>query len=160
MASFTRPFGTFPVQRRWVMEKRWCNSCGCAFEPRAQTPRQTFCPKDECQLARKRLWQRAKRTTDEDYRENKAAAQQAWRRDHPDYWRKYREEHPEYAAANRRQQRIRNARRISSDSEVAKDDASELGIPAVGVFRLLLLEPSHSGATRQWTVHMTLLSEN
>jgi len=139
------------------MEKRWCSSCGSTFEPRAQAPRQTFCAKDECQLARKRLWQRAKRTTDDDYRENQAAAQELWRRTHPDYWRKYREEHPDYAAANRERQKTRNARRVGSHSTIAKGDASDDLLPAKGVFRLVLLDPSQKGIVREWTVHLTLL---
>lgn len=142
------------------MEKRWCSSCGIAFEPRPQAPRQTFCPKDECQLARKRLWQRAKRTTDHDYRENQAAAQKLWRRTHSDYWRKYREEHPDYAAANRERQKIRNARRSGADSTIAKGDASADRLPTEGVFRLMLLDPSRRRAAREWMVHLTLLSQS
>ena len=139
------------------MEKRWCSSCGSAFAPRAQSPRQTFCSRDECQLARKRLWQRAKRTTDSDYRENQVAAQELWRRTHPDYWRKYREEHPDYTAANREQQKIRNARRSVTDFTIAKSDASGDQLPAEGVFKLVLLDPSQRRRTREWTVHLTLL---
>lgn len=140
------------------MEKRWCSSCGAAFEPRAQTPRQAFCPKEACQLARKRLWQRAKRKTDADYRENKAAAQEIWRRNHPEYWRTYRQEHPEYAAKNRERQRARNARRGAQERTIAKDDASDNIFPVKGIFRLVLLEPGHNGAPRQWTVLLSLLS--
>lgn len=142
------------------MEKRWCSSCGNAFEPRAQSPRQTFCPEDACQLARKRLWQRAKRNTDDDYRENQAAAQKFWQRNHPDYWRKYREEHPDYAAANREQQKLRNARRSGRSLSIAKSDASADLFPSAGVFRLVLLDARHRGATLQWTVRLTLLSNS
>jgi hypothetical protein len=139
------------------MEKRWCSACGAAFEPRAQAPRQTFCPKDECQLARKRLWQRAKRTTDDDYRENQAAAQELWRRTHPDYWRKYRAEHPISAAANRERQKGRNARRSGANSTIAKGDASHDLLPTEGVFRLVLLDSPQRCPSREWTVHLTLL---
>jgi hypothetical protein len=141
------------------MEKRWCSACGTAFEPRAQTPRQAFCPKDECQLARKRLWQQAKRSTDDDYRKNQAAAQELWRRGHPDYWRKYREEHPDYAASNREQQRARNARRNGARTAIANDDASDGSLPLGGVFRLVLLTTFHKGPMRQWTVRLTQVSE-
>lgn len=140
------------------MEKRWCSACGAAFEPRAQTPRQAFCPKEACQSARKRLWQRAKRSTDDDYRKNQAAAQELWRRNHPDYWRKYREEHPDYAASNRKQQRARNARRNGGSNVIAKDDASESSIPHEGIFRLVLLVPLPKGPIRQWTVRLTRVS--
>lgn len=141
------------------MEKRWCSCCGAAFEPRAQTPRQAFCPKEACQLARKRLWQRAKRSTDDDYRKNQAAAQELWRRNHPDYWRKYREDHPGYAATNREQQRARNARRRGGSTVIAKDDASDSSIPFEGIFRLVLLAPHRKGATRQWTVRLTQVTK-
>ncbi len=141
------------------MEKRWCSSCGAAFEPRAQAPRQAFCPKDACQLARKRLWQQAKRSTDDDYRKNQAAAQELWRRNHPDYWRKYREEHPDYAASNREQQRTRNARRNGGSTVIANEDVSDNSIPLEGIFRLVLLAPFHKGSVRQWTVRLTLVSE-
>jgi len=141
------------------MEKRWCSSCGAAFEPRAQTPRQAFCPKAACQLARKRLWQQAKRSTDDDYRKNQAAAQELWRRNHPDYWRKYREEHPDYAASNREQQKSRNARRNTGSTVIANDDASDGSMPPEGIFRLVLLASFHKGSVRQWTVRLTQVSK-
>lgn len=140
------------------MEKRWCSACGAAFEPRAQTPRQAFCTKEACQSARKRLWQRAKRSTDDDYRKNQAAAQELWCRNHPDYWRKYREEHPDYVASNRQQQRARNARRNGGNTVIAKDDASDSSIPREGIFRLVLLAPLQKGLIRQWTVRLIQVS--
>lgn len=137
------------------MEKRWCSACGEAFQPRPQSPRQAYCPKEVCQRARKRLWQRAKRSTDDDYRENQVVAQRLWRRNHPDYWREYRETHPEYTAANREQQQQRNARRTGL---IANEDASTLRLPPQGVFRLTLLEPACEAARREWTVQLTLVS--
>jgi hypothetical protein len=110
-------------------------------------------------LARKRLWQQAKRSTDDDYRKNQAAAQELWRRSHPDYWRKYREEHPDYAAANREQQKTRNARRSAGSNMIAKNDASVSSIPLEGIFRLVLLSPFRKGAVRQWTVRLTQVSK-
>lgn len=141
------------------MDKRWCSSCGETFEPRAQSPRQAFCKKAACQLVRKRLWQRAKRNSDVDYRENQAAAQEFWRQKHPDYWRRYREDHPEYAASNRERQKVRNARRTGSGGGVAKGDVSEDSIPSGGIFQLTLVEPPHRGPRRQWTVRLTILTE-
>jgi hypothetical protein len=139
------------------MEKRWCSACGEAFEPRPQSPRQAYCPSEACQRARKRLWQRTKRRTDEDYRQNQAVAQEVWRRTHPDYWRRYREAHPDYTMSNRQQQQTRNARRTGSDGVIAKADASTPLLPAAGVFRLTQLEPTYRGARREWTVHLTLM---
>jgi hypothetical protein len=141
------------------MEKRWCSACGKAFEPRPQSPRQAYCPDEACQRARKRLWQRTKRRTDDDYRENQAMAQDAWRRTHPGYWRQYREAHPDYTASNRQQQQKRNGRRARGDDVIAKGDASTLGIPSPGVFRLTQLESVYSGARREWTVQLTLVAK-
>lgn len=140
------------------MEKRWCNACGKAFEPRPQSPRQAYCPEESCQRARKRLWQRTKRSTDDDYRDNQAEAQDAWRRSHPDYWRQYRDSHPQYAAANRLQQKRRNAKRTGLAGAIAKGDASTPDLPTTGVFRLTQLEPAYRGASREWTVLLTLIS--
>lgn len=139
------------------MEKRWCSACGSAFEPRPQSPRQAYCPVDTCQRERKRLWQRTKRSTDDDYRENQVVAHEVWRRSHPDYWRRYREAHPEYTASNRQQQKTRNARRERGHDSIAKDDASPWRIPATGVFRLTHLEPDYRGLRREWTVQLTLI---
>jgi hypothetical protein len=139
------------------MEKRWCNACGEAFQPRPQSPRQAYCPNEACQRARKRLWQRAKRSTDDDYRANQLVAQDVWRQSHPDYWRQYREAHPDYAASNREQQRKRNARRSSREDVIAKGDASTLRFPTVGVFRLTQLEPDYRCARREWLVRLSLI---
>jgi len=139
------------------MEKRWCSACGVAFEPRPQSPRQAYCPNKACQRARKRLWQRTKRNTDDDYRENQVVAQEGWRHSNPDYWRKYREAHPDYTDANRQQQKQRNARRSGSVRVIAKGDASPMLLPTAGVFRLTQLEPDYRGARIEWTVLLTLI---
>lgn len=72
------------------MSERWCNACGQTFLPRPQSPRQTYCPKASCQKARKLLWQRTKRRSDQDYIANQSKANAAWARRNPDYWRRYR----------------------------------------------------------------------
>ncbi len=142
------------------MEKRWCSACGEAFEPRPQAPRQSYCAKAECQQARKRLWQKTKRKTDHDYHENQARAQSNWRGDHPGYWRRYRETHPDYAARNRRQQRLRNAKRMPPPGEqaIANSDASSGGLPAKGVFRLIAIDPVTWAGRHEWLVQITLAS--
>ncbi len=134
------------------MEKRWCNACGEAFEPRPQAPRQAYCSKEECQRWRKRLWQKTKRRTDHDYHDNQAQAQSNWRSAHPDYWRRYRETHPAYAASNRQQQKQRNARR---DGEIANSDMSAPGWPTAGVFRLIAVDPVSWDGRQEWLVRMT-----
>lgn len=134
------------------MEKRWCNACGEAFEPRPQAPRQAYCPKDECQRARKRLWQKTKRRTDHDYHDNQAQAQSNWRSTHPDYWRRYRETHPVYAASNREKQTRRNARR---NGAIANSDASASGWPTQGVFRLIAVDPVSWAGRQEWLVQLS-----
>jgi hypothetical protein len=69
---------------------RHCACCGKLFEPIPQVPHQTFCSLPDCQRARRRQGQRAKRQSDPDYKSNQSAAQQKWAQNHPDYWRNYR----------------------------------------------------------------------
>ena len=76
------------------MERRRCAACGGAFRPRSQVPAQKYCSGSACQRARRRRWQRAKRQSDADYRENQARAQRAWAQGHRDYWREYRQASP------------------------------------------------------------------
>lgn len=67
-----------------------CACCGKPFAPRPQVPDQAYCSAPDCQRARKRQWQQAKRQSDPDYRTDQRAAQQAWAQRNPDYWRNYR----------------------------------------------------------------------
>ncbi len=142
------------------MEKRWCNACGEAFEPRPQAPRQLYCAKAECQQSRKRLWQKTKRKTDHDYHQNQAQAQSNWRSGNSDYWRRYRETHPDYAATNRQQQKQRNARRAPSQRGplIANSDASTNGLPTTGIFRLVAVDPVTWAGRSEWVVQITLTS--
>lgn len=139
------------------MEKRWCNACGDPFDPRPQSPHQLYCAKAECQKSRKRLWQKTKRKTDYDYHENQALAQSSWRRDHPDYWRRYRESHPDYTASNRQQQKQRNARRSSPlrASPIANSDASSMNFPVTGIFKLIAIAPTTLAGQHEWIVRIT-----
>lgn len=138
------------------MDKRWCSACGEAFEPRPQSPRQLYCAKTACQQSRKRLWQKTKRKTDQDYCDNQAQAQSNWRREHPDYWRSYRETHPEYTKVNRQQQRQRNAQRASSQKSppIAKSDVSQGRVPVMGIFRLIAIEPASWAGQHEWIVQI------
>jgi hypothetical protein len=114
-----------------------CRGCGQPFQPRPQTPTQTYCSQLACQRARKRAWQRSKRATDPDYRANDRAAQRAWAQSHPQYWRDWRERHADAVARNRRAQGTRNARRRGALGVIAKEDAwtSESPLPA-GTYRV------------------------
>jgi hypothetical protein len=104
------------------------------------------------------LWQKTKRKTDDDYHENQAQAQSSWRRDHPDYWRRYRESHPEYTAANRQQQKQRNARRSPAlhESQSANSDASPKNSPVLGIFKLIAIAPTTFAGQHEWTVQISL----
>lgn len=79
------------------MTIKHCAGCGQAFQPRPQTPKQTFCSAAACQRIRKREWQQDKMRNDPDYPVNQREAQRAWKDRHADYWRNYRKAHPKYA---------------------------------------------------------------
>lgn len=127
------------------MDKRRCVACRGVFTVRAQTPGQRYCSAPACQRERRRRWQREKRRSDPDYRENQHQAQQRWAaREGAEYWRRYRAEHPEYTAANRAGQRERDRRRRAREGSpatragLAKMDASApLSEPPSGTYRLV-----------------------
>lgn len=103
------------------MQTKYCEACGQQFQPRSQTPHQTYCSNRDCQRVRRLKWQRDKRNTDLDYAENQARAQQAWSKRNADYWKKYRAEHPDYVEQNRQMQRVRRAHAAGDeDRAVAK----------------------------------------
>jgi hypothetical protein len=135
------------------MERRRCAACGEAFRPRSQVPDQMYCSASACQRARRRRWQRAKRQSDADYRENQARAQRAWVEGHPEYWREYRRTHPEYSESNRVAARRRRAGRV------AKMDASKAvsRVPS-GTYRLVPATASEFAKMDAWFVEMTLIS--
>jgi hypothetical protein len=125
------------------MEHRRCAACGRTFRARSQVPQQRYCSEVGCQRERRRLWQRAKRASDADYRENQARAQRAWAAKHREYWREYRRRHPGYCernreAARRRQREGRQGVGAPATAEFAKMDAStvEKGVPS-GTYRLV-----------------------
>jgi hypothetical protein len=134
------------------MATRWCSSCGQAFAPVPQVPRQMYCALPDCQRERRRLWQIAKRRSDPDYLANQARAQRAWAERNPGYWRAYRDDHPDYASGNRAQQRTRNRQRV-----IAKMDASPLSLPG-GIYELRLLGADIRIAKKDvWLVSLRLL---
>jgi hypothetical protein len=98
-----------------------CADCGRWFHPNPRVPHQRYCSRVPCQRTRRRLWQKEKLATDEDYRLNQADAQRRWREAHRDYWREYRESHPEYSQRNRRLQGERN--HIRRRHPIAKMDS-------------------------------------
>lgn len=134
------------------MATRWCSSCGRAFVPAPQVPRQTYCALPDCQRERRRLWQIAKRRSDPDYLANQARAQKAWSERNPGYWRAYRDTNPDYASGNRAQQRARNRKRV-----IAKMDASPPSLPS-GIYELRLLQADIRIAKKDvWVVNLRVL---
>lgn len=137
------------------MEKRWCTACGNPFEPRPQSPKQSYCNDPACQQARRRLWQRTKRRSDSDYVKNQLQAQRAWCERNPEYWRNYRDRHPDYTSHNRRQQTTRNQRRARAT--IAKSDVST---PLTsGIYALSPTDPEMIAKMGVWTVRLTLLEK-
>ncbi len=89
------------------MEKT-CPHCGKKFIPHPAVANQRYCGSADCQKARKKKWQKEKLKSDQDYRENQAAAQKAWRQRNKGYWREYRKSNKTYREQNRLRQRERN----------------------------------------------------
>lgn len=118
--------------------RRRCAACGKLFGTRSQVPNQSYCADAACQRERKKLWQRERRTSDPDYRDNQTRAQEAWLARNPDYWRDYRRRHPEYTQANRERQRTRAQERRGT--EPAQPDPSEVSRQlASGLYRLTVI---------------------
>lgn len=78
------------------MTKLRCAHCGARFIPAPQVPNQAYCSKPDCQKERRRRWQKSKRQSDPDYRDNQLRAQKAWTNRNPDYWRLRRQNNPDY----------------------------------------------------------------
>jgi hypothetical protein len=141
------------------METRCCVGCRKLFRPRPQVPQQSYCSEADCQRARRRAWQSAKRQTDGDYRDNQARAQRAWAQSHQGYWREYRRTHPEYCQSNREAARQRQRNRRRHAATFAKMDASPsvLRVPS-GTYRIVPAGVTAFAKMDAWIVEMTLIS--
>ena len=112
------------------MEEIVCCNCGDVFERSVRHKNQCYCPKPECQRARKAAWKRYKMHSDPDYKFNQTLSNKKWAKANPGYWKAYRQWHPEKAERNRMLQTIRNRRRSSTpqnrsnEALIAKVDAS------------------------------------
>jgi hypothetical protein len=114
------------------MEEIVCCSCGDVFERSVRHKNQCYCPKSECQRARKAAWKRYKMRTDPDYRFNQTVSNKIWAKANSDYWKDYRRRHPEKAERNRILQSMRNRGRRNKQNHqsqiqtglIAKVDAS------------------------------------
>ena len=101
--------------------KRICAHCKSHFRPSKYHRHQHYCNKEECQKARKALWQKNKIQKD------------------PSYYSEYRKNHQEYTAKNRKKSRERYKKnlkyhaRISPDlkpkEDFAKMDLASLQLP-------------------------------
>ncbi len=72
------------------MKSFCCNACHRIQPVNPRNPNQKYCNRADCQRARKREWQRKKRASDPDYRQNQNDCQKRWREQQPHYWREYR----------------------------------------------------------------------
>jgi len=142
------------------MESKLCAACGRRFNPRAQTPHQTYCRDPACQRVRKRKWMQAKLKRDPDYARNQVEAHQAWCERNPDYWREYRSAHPDYVEQNRQRQGERRARGTSQT--VANIDVSNPATPAVtppsGKYLMNPIVDSGVANIDAWTVELRVIS--
>jgi hypothetical protein len=145
------------------MRWRRCGACGTRFRLRPQVPKRRFCSQPDCQLERRRLWKRRKRQTDPDYRDNQARAQRAWSKRHREYWREYRRSHPEYRERNRKQQRVRNARRSAAGDSgvIAKRNLSgALDGEFSGTYVLTPVAQEPIAKRNSWRVTITTISRD
>lgn len=140
------------------MEKRRCLACDQKFKPRPQVPKQAYCVSSVCQRERRRQWQKSKRSSDPDYRENQQNAQRAWNARNADYWRKYRKAHPEYRERNRVQQRVRN--RARRRPGVAKmDESTPTNSLSPGIYRITPAPANGIAKMNSWNVEITLITD-
>ena len=140
------------------MESKACACCSKWFQPRPQTPKQTYCPSAACQRERRRRWQQKRRQDDPEYQDNQSRAQAVWAKGHPDYWREYRHTHPAYCERNRVRRRERYRLEVTG-SNVAKMDLSrrESPVPS-GTYRLSPVTRTDVAKMDAWTVEITLIS--
>jgi len=133
---------------------RRCGNCKRRFKIRPQSPSQRFCSRDECQRARRRIWQRERLQSDLDYRENQLRASADWRARNPDYWKVYRRKHPDYVAHNREHQKERRAKVSTS----AKMDVSSRVSPLYsGTYVLTAIATRSRAKMNTWIVDLTVL---
>lgn len=96
-------------------------NCRRLFLPDPRVKNQRFCDRGECQHCRKSQWQRQKLKNDPDYRDNQQRAQQDWKEQNRDYWRRYRDSRPGYVKRNRLLQRERDRKRHLAKMDASRD---------------------------------------
>ena len=116
---------------------------------------------------KRRIWQRKKRATDNDYKENQIAAHKAWLERNPDYYKRYRESHEEYTKRNREAQKKRNKKRKLRLNmpdfvklEIAKMDTSvKKNIIISGYYRLIPLNNNGIAKMDELIVKIEIISK-
>lgn len=138
------------------MHSKKCSACGRKFKK--QSPgRQIYCSNSKCQKERRRHWQREKRKSDPDYKDNQLRAQQAWAERNPNYWRDYRRRNPEYTEKNRMREKERRVKR--KVKPVAKMDlASVNSLTPSGTYLLIPLSEDGVAKMDAWTVEIRFIS--
>ena len=69
---------THDVRDGKTMKTFRCNHCHRCLPADPRVKDQQYCSRADCQLARKRAWQRKKMAVDPDYVENQYLAQKKW----------------------------------------------------------------------------------
>lgn len=135
--------------------------CSIRFIPCRQVPEQEFCSRKECQLARKREWNRKKLVSDPDYKEARKEAQERWKDKNPNYWQEYRVTHPEYIQKNRKQQHLRNQKRrqnLPVDKIVKTDESIPINNGLTGRYKITPVRADMIVKTDEYIVEITAIS--
>jgi hypothetical protein len=143
-----------------------CQHCGrkCRCNPRVKN--QNYCSREECQQARKRVWDKKHYHTNKKYREKRLASQKIWRENHPQkqYQQEYRARHPEYVAhcyekQNERYKTRRKAEREALEKNNVNTDAIFTQPKRVGVYKLIPVDDMKNNVnTDAFIVKMQILS--
>lgn len=88
--SLLQTYSAIAFQEPVAMKTFRCKACHRIHPVNPRNPSQQYCGHADCQRARKREWQRNKRNSDPDYRQNQIDAHKRWLKRNPDYWREYR----------------------------------------------------------------------
>jgi hypothetical protein len=92
------------------MGERRCRYCERTFRPSKYQRRQAVCSEASCQRRRRSEYRQQKLAADEEYRRVCQDSSRKWRSRNPDYWKQYREKHPESVTQNREKQKTRDRR--------------------------------------------------
>jgi len=102
-----------PKQKRcWHCRKRFVAKCN---------PKQHYCGAAKCQQIRKNRWEKNKRQSDPDYRENQRRAQQAWSNRNRGYWPVYRQKNRGAEAKNAKGEAVQRTPMGAGEAHVKMD---------------------------------------